>query len=81
MSNNAKLANPMNAKRAVELHFADSIIERDGEAVTNSVQFARKPFVQQVTNRVNEHFHIETPAPTVNAADLYERLKNIKEQF
>jgi ATP-dependent Clp protease protease subunit len=71
----------MNAKRAVELHFADSIIERDGEAVTNSVQFARKPFVQQVTNRVNEHYHIETPTPTVNAADLYERLKNIKEQF
>ena len=71
----------MNAKRAVELHFADSIIERDGEAVTDSVQFARKPFVQQVTNRVNEHYHIETPAPTVNAADLYERLKNIKEQF
>ena len=71
----------MNAKRAVELRFADSIIERDGETVTDSVQFARKPFVQQVTNRVNEHYHIETPTPTVNAADLYARLKNIKDQF
>lgn len=71
----------MNAKRAVELHFADGIIERDGQTVSDSMEFARKPFVQQVTNRVNEHYHIETPALTVNAADLYERLKTIKDQF
>lgn len=78
----------MNAKRAVELHFADGIIEReqaDGQAADDSVLFARKPFVQQVTNRLSEHFHLEeptdAPAPTVNAADLYERLKTIKDQF
>jgi len=74
----------MNARRAVELHFADAITERKGqqdEDASDSLLFARKPFVQQVTNRVNAHFHREEPAPAVNAADLYDRLKNIKEKF
>ena len=74
----------MNAKRAVELHFADGIIEReqnDAAPVSDAIQFGRKPFVQQVTNRVNEHYHVETPAETINAADLYDRLKTIKEKF
>ena len=74
----------MNARRAVELHFADAITEREGQqdaSASDSLLFARKPFVQQVTNRVNAHFHREEPAPAVNAADLYDRLKNIKEKF
>lgn len=74
----------MNARRAVELHFADAITERETETdaeVSDSLLFARKPFVQQVTNRVNEHFHREEPAPVVNAADLYDRLKTIKDNF
>ncbi len=74
----------MNARRAVELHFADAITERNGQQdahVSDSLLFARKPFVQQVTNRVNAHFHREEPAPAVNAADLYDRLKNIKDHF
>lgn len=74
----------MNARRAVELHFADAITERKGqqdEDASDSLLFARKPFVQQVTNRVNAHFRREEPAPAVNAADLYDRLKNIKDHF
>lgn len=73
----------MNAKRAVELHFADGIIERGDQRVSDSMEFARKPFVQQITNRVNEHFHVEEPqeVSTVNVADLYDRLKTIKDHF
>lgn len=76
----------MNARRAVELHFADGIIERDShEPVSDSMLFARKPFVQQVTNRVNARFHTdapeETPAETIDADALYTRLRNIKNEF
>ena len=74
----------MNARRAVELRFADAITEREGQQdadVSDSMLFARKPFVQQVTNRVNEHFHKEEPADVRTTADLYDRLKTIKENF
>ena len=53
------------------------------EEATDSVLFARKPFVRQVTNLVNARFRREDAAPTEtrNAADLYDRLKTIKDQF
>ena len=78
----------MDARRAVELRFADAITEREhpkqpeAEA-TDSVLFARKPFVRQVTNLVNARFRREDAAPTEtrNAADLYDRLKTIKDHF
>jgi len=74
----------MNARRAVELHFADAITERADQQdadVSDSLLFARKPFVQQVTNRVNAHFNREEPMPAINAAELYDRLKTIKDHF
>lgn len=74
----------MDARRAVELRFADAIAEREpyeDAAAEGSMLFARKPFVRRVTNRVNEHFHREEHAPAVNVADLYDRLKTIKDHF
>jgi len=78
----------MDARRAVELCFADAITERErpvqpAEEATDSVLFARKPFVRQVTNLVNARFRREDASPTEtrNAADLYDRLKTIKDQF
>ena len=78
----------MDARRAVELRFADAIIERERSMqpeaeAADSVLFARKPFVRQVTNLVNARFRREDAAPTEtrNAADLYDRLKDIKYQF
>lgn len=78
----------MDARRAVELRFADAITERlrpeQPEVETiDSVLFARKPFVRQVTNLVNARFRREDAIPTEarNAADLYDRLKTIKDHF
>lgn len=78
----------MDAREAVELRFADGILpraqrrEESGEpddGVT-AVAFARVPFVRAVTNRIYDRYRIPEPK-TVPVAELYARLKKIKETF
>lgn len=87
----------MNAKKAVELGFADKIAyvdsnksekpdEQDDEPVENSMMFGKGSYVRQVTNKVNARYHVEPepdkePENTVDAAPLYARLNELKQKF
>jgi len=86
----------MDATKAVELGFADSVIERaaakeetgDGsEGTAPSMLFSRKAYARAVTNKIADHVKAmepepeEVPAVFVPADGLMERLRNIKRSF
>ena len=86
----------MDATKAVELGFADSVIERaavkedtgDGsEGMAPSMLFSRKAYARAVTNKIADHVKAmepepeEVPAVFVPADGLMERLRNIKRSF
>ena len=86
----------MNAKKAVELGFADKIAysddkeseedpdKKEKEPVEDSMMFGKGSYVRQVTNKVNAKYHVE-PEPDiekpVEVTSLYARLNALKQKF
>ncbi len=72
----------MNARRAIELGFADGIMEREGNGhePPEAASFSRRPFARSVVNRINAAVQKETDA-AVSAETLCRRLRAIKEKF
>ena len=75
----------MDAKMAVELHFADAMIERTKNEGTGAAPkgtlFKSRRMDEAVTNKVIDHYKkppVETPENTRKASDCYERLNLLK---
>jgi ATP-dependent Clp protease protease subunit len=80
----------MNARKAVELGFADKIAFTDDEkgAAPAPSDFSTKTYIASITNKLTEAYHTEPeadpdPAPdnTVEAKAYYDRLEEIKKNF
>jgi len=82
----------MNARRAVELGFADKIAYADGEKDTapDAADFSAKAYIASVTNKLIKAFqsvpettHEPVPEPenSVDARPFYERLEAMKNKF
>lgn len=88
----------MDATKAIELGFADEMIERNSEIETKAYMpakgclFSSRPFEASVTNQVIDYVKRNEPAeepeeekptdgPVVSADELYNRLKEIKENW
>ena len=83
----------MNARRAVELGFADKIAYTDGEKDTapEAADYSARSYIASITNKLTEAYHVEpdpapepepTPEPepvnTVDAKQYYDRLNALK---
>ena len=72
----------MNAKKAVELGFADEIIKREEEpedVMAVSMSYSRAAVYNSLMSKISEKCKIETPKPTgVNVEDIRARLEKLK---
>ena len=88
----------MDATKAIELGFADEMIERDSDIESKAYMpakgclFSSRPFEASVTNQVIDYIRRNEPKeppekekpmddPIVSADELYNRLKEIKENW
>ena len=74
----------MNARKAVELGFADKIAFTDGEKDTApaAADFSTKTYVASITNKLTAAYHIAPePDNSVEVKAYYDRLNEIKKNF
>ena len=72
----------MNANKAVELGFADGVLERDSDTPNNSaaMEYSRKLTNTALMNKLNAKYTISAKAPSdtgTSVADIKERLNVI----
>jgi ATP-dependent Clp protease protease subunit len=70
----------MNANKAVELGFADGILEKSSDEVQNgiSMQFSRKAVNSALFNKISAKYEIPKTQNKQSAAELLNRLDSIK---
>lgn len=74
----------MNARKAVELGFADKIAFTDGEKDTApaAADFSTKTYVASITNKLTAAYHVAPePDNSVEVKAYYDRLNEIKKNF